>query len=291
MVIARIHAGLGNQMFQYAAGRNLALQKHTKLFLDAWGYETDTFRKFELGKLNVSAPLLSKGRSNWGVRLRRRRYRPISVVLRAIQSPLASTHVKDIEQGFKDGLAGIGGNVYLDGFWQSERYFMGIRELLLREFTFKDAPNLENTKYLSNIVAQNSVCVHIRRGDYVTTPGCQSKHGICPLEYYRAAIAYIQDRITNPVYFVFSDDPAWVSSNFPRLNSMTIISHNVGQNDSEDLRLMMNCRHFIIANSSFSWWGAWLGQSPQKIVIAPKRWYVSPNQSDKDLVPESWIRL
>jgi hypothetical protein len=124
-------------------------------------------------------------------------------LLQAIQSPLACERIADAEQGFDERLAEANGNVYLDGFWQSERYFIGIRELLLKEFSFKEAPSLENSECLSNIASQNSVCVHIRRGDYVTTPGGQSKHGVCPLEYYRAAIACIQDRITDPAFFVF----------------------------------------------------------------------------------------
>ena len=290
-VIVRIHAGLGNQLFQYAMGRSLSLHKRTELFLDAWGYETDTFRKYELGKFNISAQLLSKDQSNWGMQIRRRRYTPLRLLLQAIHSPLAPKGIVDKERGFVEGLAKIKGSIYLDGFWQSELYFSRIRELLLKEFSFKDPPNLENAKCLSNIASQNAVCLHIRRGDYVTTPHGQTKLGFCGLDYYQKAIAYIQDRVFNPAFFIFSDDPTWVSSNFPRLDPMTIVSHNVGQNDSEDLRLMMNCKHFITANSTFSWWAAWLGQFSNKTIIAPKRWYASPKLTDKDLVPEVWIRI
>jgi len=289
--MVRIQGGLGNQMFQYAMARSLSLQMRTELFLDTWDYEMDTFRKYELERFNISARYLSKRRRDWEGQLQRRRYAPLKLLLQAIQSPLGSKHIVDIERGFDERLGKTNGNVYLNGFWQSERYFSGIRELLLREFTFKAAPNHENAKCLSNIVSQNSVCVHIRRGDYITTPHGQNKHGVCPLDYYHKAIAYIQDRLINPAFYIFSDDPAWVSLSFPQLNPMTIVSHNVEKNDSEDLRLMMNCKHFIIANSSFSWWGAWLGQFPNKTVIAPRRWYISPNHSDKDLVPESWIRM
>jgi hypothetical protein len=290
-VTVRIHAGMGNQMFQYAMGKSLSLQKHGDLVLDVSGYETDTFRKYELGRFNISTGLLSRRRKDLETQLRRRLYTPLRWLLRAIRSPLVPRHIADAERGFEGGLADIKGSLYLDGYWQSEKYFRGIRELLLKEFTFKNEPNLENAKCLASITTQNAVCVHIRRGDYVTTPHGQTKHGVCPLDYYRKAIAYIRERTADPVFFIFSDDPSWVASNFQMLNSMTIISHNVGQNDSEDLRLMMNCRHFIIGNSSFSWWAAWLGKLPEKIVIAPARWFVSPNQSDKDLVPTTWVRL
>ena len=149
MVIVKIHAGLGNQMFQYATGRSLALQKHTGLFLDTAGYETDTFRKYELGRFNIFAKFLPK---DWRAREARlksgRRYIPLRLFLRAIQSPLVSKRivVADIEKGFDDRVAKIKGNLYLDGYWQSELYFRGIRELLLKEFTFKDAPNPENAR-------------------------------------------------------------------------------------------------------------------------------------------------
>ena len=258
MVIAKIHAGLGNQMFQYATAKNLSLQRRTSLLLDTLSYETDTFRKYELGKFNISARHLNAvwGKLDWPLTEGRRNL-PVRLFLHAIRSPLVTKKVLvDAEQGFDERLASTTGHLYLEGYWQSELYFTGIRDVLLREFTFKDAPDPENARCLSDIGSQNAVCVHIRRGDYVTTAFGQTKHGICSLDYYRDAVAHIQKRTTNPSFFIFSDDPDWVAANFPRLNRMTIVSHNVGKKDSEDLRLMMNCRHFIIANSSFSWWAA-----------------------------------
>jgi hypothetical protein len=289
-VIVKIHAGMGNQMFQYAMGRSLSLQKQAQLFLDNWGYQTDTRRPYELGRFDLSAGIVSKGRHKCELQFRGS-LKPLRWLLNAIRFPIISKYVEDAEQGFDQKLLLLDQNVYLDGYWQSELYFKGIRDLLLKEFTFKDAPNAENAGCLSSIASQNAVCVHIRRGDYCTNNHYQMKYGVCPLDYYRTAIGYIEQRIIDPAFFIFSDDPPWVHSDFPRRNSMTIVSHNFGRNDSEDLRLMMNCRHFIIANSSFSWWGAWLAQFPQKIVIAPKLWYITPDKSDKDLVPESWVRL
>ncbi len=278
-------------MFQYATGRCLALQKRTPLYLDILEYESGTFRKYELGRFNISTEYINRARKSLTLRWGCRRFALLRRLLHACHSSLAPKYIKDLEHGFDAVLGQTKGSVYLDGYWQSERYFAEIRSVLLKEFTFKDEPNSENAKCLSSIVSQNAVCVHVRRGDYVTTPHGQTKHGVCPLDYYRAAIDYIQERVVDPAFFVFSDDPGWVSSNFPRSNLMSIVSHNAGKNDSEDLRLMMNCRHFIIANSSFSWWAAWLGRFSKKIAIAPRRWFISPNQSDTDLVPESWVRL
>jgi hypothetical protein len=219
------------------------------------------------------------------------RYALLQHLLRAIDSPLVAKCTYDAEQGFDDGLTALKGSTYLDGCWQSDLYFRDIRELLLKEFTFKAAPSLENAKCLSTILAQNAVCVHVRRGDYVTSEIGVTRHGICALDYYHAAAAYIEKRVDKPSFFVFSDDPEWVRSNLSGLHPMTLVSHNVRKDDAEDLRLMINCKHFIIANSSFSWWAAWLGRSSEKIVVAPKRWYLSPAQSEQNLVPESWVRL
>lgn len=293
MIIVKIQAGLGNQMFQYAMGKSLALKKHTKLRLDNWNYRTRLDRNYELWRFNISVPVLGKlSRRIMGSRLiHSPRYAPLQHLLRAIDSPLIAPSVYDAEQGFDEGLSALAGSVYLNGCWQSEHYFRDIRELLLKEFTFKEAPSEENAKCLSTIASQNAVCVHVRRGDYVSTEIGVTRHGVCALDYYRAAASYIDERVNNPWYFIFSDDPEWVSSHLSGFGPMTLVSHNVGKNDAEDLRLMMSCKHFIIANSSFSWWAAWLGQFHGKIVVAPKRWYLSPTQSEKDLVPESWIRL
>jgi len=140
---------------------------------------------------------------------------------------------------------------------------------------------------LARIAVANAVCVHVRRGDYVTS----ERHGLCGLDYYREAMAWLQARMSGLEFFVFSDDPAWVAAHFPRNGAVTLVTHNTGRADAEDLRLMMQCRHFVIANSTFSWWGAWLGQAPGKLVIAPKRWNASEKFSEKDMVPEEWARM
>lgn len=290
MVIVRIKAGLGNQMFQYAAGRSLALQKGTTLLLDKAGYETDTFRKYELTRFKISGETFNGARRTLEMQLQRQSLKPLRSLLETVRFPFVPKYIQDLEDGFDERLTKINGDMYLDGFWQSERYFNSIRDILLNEFTFKDAPDQENSRLLSRIGSCNAVCVHIRRGDYLSSQGL-IKHGVCPLDYYHMGLEYIRQRTTNPAFFVFSDDPAWAASNFSMFDSTTIVSHNVGRNDVEDMRLMMNCRHFIIANSSFSWWSAWLSRNPEKMVVAPKRWVALSTYSDKDRVPENWIRF
>jgi Glycosyl transferase family 11 len=291
MVIVRIKAGLGNQMFQYAVGRSLALQKGTDLVMDNGLYEIDTFRKFELARFKISGKFLSRPRRMLEEQLQRRKLKPLRSVLETIRFPLVPTYIQDLQKGFDRRPEESDRDLYLDGFWQSEQYFKSIRDLLLKDFTFKEDPDPENSRMLSCIDSSNAVCVHIRRGDYVSTASGRERHGVCSMDYYCSALDHIRQRTVDPVFFIFSDDPEWVVSDFPKIESATIVSHNVGRNDIEDMRLMMRCRHFIIANSTFSWWAAWLSRHPGKIVIAPKVWYASPTLSDADLVPENWVRL
>ena len=143
---------------------------------------------------------------------------------------------------------------------------------------------------LDRIHSCNAVSVHVRRGDYVSVAETRERHGTCSLDYYQAGFEHIAARIADPVIFVFSDDPAWVQANLKFPSPTIYVTHNVGKQNYEDLRLMSACRHFIIANSTFSWWGAWLGEGAGKIVIAPKRWGNKPDEMD-DPVPEVWVRL
>nr|VFK65587.1 MAG: Glycosyl transferase family 11 [Candidatus Kentron sp. TUN] len=134
--------------------------------------------------------------------------------------------------------------------------------------------------------------MHIRRGDYVSDKEANTLIGTCSLDYYQRAVRLLQERIeSNPRFYVFSDDPDWVQANLRLDGQMHIVRHNNTDTNFEDLRLMSACSHHIIANSTFSWWGAWLNPSPQKIVIAPARWFKSDKLDDRDLIPSSWLRI
>ena len=135
------------------------------------------------------------------------------------------------------------------------------------------------------------MCVHVRRGDYVTDPFILENVGLCGLEYYQSALDLIRRQVSSPTFFVFSDDPDWTRQNLPVPEPRHFISHNCGVSDHEDLRLMSACKHFVIANSTFSWWGAWLSTHSQKIVIAPKRWFVSAKYPTTDVIPTAWTTL
>lgn len=181
--------------------------------------------------------------------------------------------------------------VYLCGYWQTEKYFVEIAPILREDLTVKQPLGGSNLGMMEKIKACTAVSLHVRRGDYVADPPTASTHGILPLEYYQAAIGLIRERISAPTFFVFSDEIPWVRENL-RVDDAEVVyvDHNSTDTDYEDLRLMSHCQHHIIANSSFSWWGAWLSSYENKIVIAPRKWYAI-DLDTRDLVPESWIRL
>jgi hypothetical protein len=183
------------------------------------------------------------------------------------------------------------GNIYLEGYWQSEKYFVAIRDILLREFAFKYEQDAKSRDITKQIQKTESVSLHIRRGDYVHDPLTNQVHGLCSLEYYQKAVSYITQKIPNCHFYIFSDDHSWVSENFKLDYPFTLVDHNDASRNYEDLRLMSLCRHNIIANSSFSWWGAWLNTNHEKIVCAPKKWFNEPTLDTKDLIPESWVKI
>jgi hypothetical protein len=177
---------------------------------------------------------------------------------------------------FKEELLAVKGDYYLMGVFQSEHYFREYREDLLKDFKLKKELNLpDNLKGI--LKKRNTVSVHIRRTDY------RKIHMTLPAIYYERAKRYIEEKIENPYYLIFTDDPAWVGKNLEFKNSY-LISGNTFQ-DYEELAIMSMCRNNIIANSTFSWWGAWLNQNPDKIVVAPRKWM----GNQKSIVSEEWV--
>ncbi len=183
------------------------------------------------------------------------------------------------------------GSVYLSGYWQSYRYFDNIASILRREFSVRSRQMGDNLAMAQLIASTQSVSLHVRRGDYVSCSLAMRRHGVCPLEYYDAAIRIMADRMNSPHFFIFSDDIPWVQTHIQLQYPCTYVTHNGVANDYEDLRLMSQCKSHIIANSTFGWWGAWLSQAPEKIVIAPRSWFAGLDYNTGDLIPSSWLRL
>jgi Glycosyl transferase family 11 len=292
MVVVNIIGGLGNQMFQYAAGKALALAIHQPLQLDISefsGYELH--QGFELDRVfRCQADMASEvdirqvlgWRSPQGVR---------RVLSRPALQMLCGDHfVVEPHFHYWPGMRSISGSVYLQGYWQSEKYFSDVADVIRADFSFKMPLSEANMQLVAQINNVEAVSLHVRRGDYVANPKTNATHGLCTLEYYRDAVRYISERIKTPEFFVFSDDIEWVKANLKIKHSCHYIDHNHDKESYNDMHLMSLCRHHIIANSSFSWWGAWLNPSPEKIVVAPLEWFANNNVVD-DLFPAGWVTL
>ena len=292
MVITQIIGGLGNQMFRYAVGRALAQHFDRPLRLDISGFPGyDLHQGFELLRVfDCSAQIATESEVRnilgWQYPSRVRR-----VVAR---QALATFRPKDfiVEPYFHywPGIKNVPHDCYLAGYWQSEKYFLDVASEIRKDFTFKAPLTSKNAALAEQIAKVNSVSLHVRRGDYVSHPKTNANHGVCSLDYYRAAIRLISERVERPHFFVFSDDIAWVKDNLRMDFPCQYVEHNQGADSFNDMRLMSLCQHQIIANSSFSWWGAWLNKYPEKIVIAPKKWFANSNNV-KDLFPQTWVTL
>lgn len=289
MFVIQLMGGLGNQMFQYAAGRALSLKRNTPFvvdFDDPYIYAKRSFGLdvFNLEYQNATGSQLSKSK-------------PKTKVMRRLYKWTGNDPDKYLYREKKDfhyqpELFTCPDESYISGFWQSEKYFADIADTIRQDFDFKADPSDANKEWLSKIKRVNAVSIHIRRGDYVSVAHTNQLHGTCDLDYYQKAIDTIAGKVDNPVFFCFSDDIDWVKENLKTDHEMHYVDSNISPGSGhEDMRLMSNCKHHIIANSSFSWWGAWLNPNKDKVVIAPKKWLNSSEIIVKDLIPDSWIKL
>lgn len=291
MIIVRIIGGLGNQMFQYAAGRRLAATHGTMLKLDLSDFKHYNLHDYGLSAFGIkefiATPeeiqvLKEPESSSLKKKLNKFLRRP---------SKLGRTHILEKQYHFDPEILAMHDSVYLDGYWQSEKYFLDIADIIKNEFTVTSPQTDKNMELARQLTSCESVSLHVRRGDYVADAKTNTIHGTCDLDYYARCIERLAKKIHHPCFFIFSDDPEWAERNLKIPYPTTFITHNGPERNYEDLRLMSQCRHHIIANSSFSWWGAWLGQHRDTIVYTPKRWFNSPSFNTKDLIPETWARI
>lgn len=291
MVISNILGGLGNQMFQYAVGRALAHRRGDELKLDISEFESYTLRQFELDVFNVKAAIASPSE------IERLKYQKPALALRILSyifrkdSAYGRHYYREKFYQFDPDVLTLQGDVYLFGYWQTEKYFSDYEQGLRQEFTLKTPLSRESEYFKNQILAEeHAVALHIRRGDYVTNATTNSYHGLCSLEYYKEAVTYIEQHVTSPHFFIFSDDLAWAKEHLDFIGEVTFVELSDAP-DHEEMYLMSQCHHNIIANSSFSWWGAWLNENRKKIVIAPKQWFTDASINTDDLISEGWIRL
>jgi hypothetical protein len=288
VIITEINGGLGNQMFQYAAGRALAIKSNTALKLDISAMRKYDLRKFELDRFNISATVAKTP----DLPLSRRRDPVARLLQRVFPGRGAEKVIAETGMRFNADIIASGDNTYLSGYWQSEKYFLAVADVIRKDFSLKSAMSDRRRDILRQInAAEIPVSLHVRRGDYVSNPKANAVHGTCAPEWYHRAMTRMEDRLGDVTYFVFSDDPAWARANLPTLNKIHFIDPADDGRDAEDMHLMAACRAHIVANSTFSWWGAWLNPREDKHVIAPREWFKSPAHDATDLVPERWERL
>ena len=288
----KLVGGLGNQLFQYAVARAVAQRNNVPLKLDLSSLEGDPLRKYGLHHFNINASIASRAEVGRLSKVARKGVRKRIHKLIHGSSPYYRRSVlRERSPRFDPNITKATGEVYLVGYWQSEKYFKDIEQLLRTELTLRHTKSPANRK-MSHVINQTeSVSVHVRQGDYISNPVANQVHGTCSLEYYQAAIERIAETVKRPHFFVFSDDSEWAKENLRFKYPVVHVTHNGEENDYEDLRLMSHCKYHIIANSSFSWWGAWLSNFPGKIVIAPQKWFVDASRDTGDLLPASWIQL
>ncbi|MDC1458625.1 alpha-1,2-fucosyltransferase [Burkholderiaceae bacterium] len=292
MIIANIIGGLGNQMFQYATARAISLELGTSLRLDISGYDKYKLHQgFELQRIfnstiEIASEMDRRIVLGWQSTTFSRK-----LLLRQRMAWLRSKSFV-IEPHFQywQGLAEIPNDCYLMGYWQSEKYFSLAEARIRTDFSFKLPLQNKNAEVARKILQANSVSLHVRRGDYATKPQTTATHGLCTLDYYGQSIQYVAERVQQPKFFIFSDDIAWARDNLNISHQCQYVDVNQGEESYNDMRLMSMCNHHIIANSSFSWWGAWLNPKRDKIVVAPKNWFADKTDAI-DLLPQSWIKL
>lgn len=285
-IIVKIKGGMGNQMFQYAIGLSLYKKTGRNVVYDTSFYHQkhliETGWPYALSHFRCNPVILEqKGIKHIYLHL-------LGKITRIFPN-ICSTYIRDSTIDKLESIINKKRDIYLDGYWQNEKYFKKYEPEIKNKFIVTDNIDETNQYWINTINNTNSVCLHVRRGDYVSNPLANKFHGTCSLEYYNSAVNYMNSHLSNPVYYVFSDDMKWVKENIPIDGQVCYMDHNDSSKNYDDLRLMYSCKHFIIANSSFSWWGAWLSQNPDKIVIAPKRW--NNDAVQPDIVPERWMRL
>lgn len=290
MIKVILSGGLGNQMFEYAAGRALSIHHNTELSIDLYLLKKKTkatTRHYELSVFDIKPPIRT------------------SILNKIAVKVFGTMHSKTIKKSFLNRLgifrdekaqyydtkfANLPKDMTLFGYFQNENYFKEISQQLKVDFTFRTPLTGKNDKIRHKIEQENSVSIHIRRGDYINT---NTNLPILDLSYYKKAIEYIISEIDNPYFFIFSDGIEWVKINLDLSNlNHEFIDWNKNEHSYIDMQLMSLCKNNIIANSSFSWWAGWLNNNPDKMVIAPRKWYKGDTGIYPDgFLPKEWITL
>lgn len=291
-ITAQIQGGLGNQLFQYATAKALSIRLKRALQLDiSWfshHWEDVTPRHFLLPELRIDYELTNHVQTIQSPKRWRR------IAQRFL--PLNPYFLKDRPFRFNSDLNTFkpytSQDIYLMGYWQSYHYFNAIRDLLIMEIRPAGALSDHYQEYLEKILRRPSAMVHIRRGDYVHLPFAAKIHGFLGLDYYQKGFDLLLASDPNTHFFVFSDDLKWAKDHLPRQDNICFVE-SIGEKNApvQELFLMSQCQKHLIANSSLSWWGAWLSNSKVPLIIAPKYWTTDRNKNWDDLLPQHWQKI
>ena len=280
MIIIKIKGGLGNQLFQYAVGRALALHHRLPLKLDLTIFKTYKLHRYLLDQFAIQADIATedeiiklKGRNN-----------VLFSALRKAGLVKRKSYLKEKRSSYFDASVFKNDDVYLDGYWQNELYFSDIREELLRDLTSISSMSELGVVYMEGIKKSNSVSLHVRRGNYLNL----KNFNVLDINYYMKAVEYMRKNVEKPTFYIFSDDLEWCKNSLGFLDNCIFVDST--KTEIDDLKLMSFCKHNIIANSSFSWWGAWLNQNCKKTVIAPKGWLLN-DPGSSNVILSDWVKM
>ncbi len=290
MIIVQLKGGLGNQLFQYAAGLSLALHHGVEVKVDTTllqkpDEQIGTLRSFDLQQF-VAAPLVATTNELDEF------YHPsfLKKMAEKLLPPYKRSIYKEAAFTYDNNFFSAANHLYLKGYRQSEKYFKRIEPSIKKQFVLKPNSLIHLNENAIPLQQSNSVSIHIRRGDY-NNKEVQDYHGVLDKQYFQTAIDHINKEVKGASFFIFSDDIDWVKQELVFDKPVRYISNDVTKTHFEDFYLMQHCKHNIISNSTFSWWAAWLNPNLNKTIIAPKKWFNNAPLNTKDLIPESWMRL
>lgn len=288
--IVNIIGGIGNQMFQYAFA--LSLKKHfpeEEILIDTSHFNGYGLHNgFEIDRVFGAELRVASGKELRKVTY----YTPNYKISRLLRKYLGykKTEYKEprLFTYWGDEIYLRLGDTYFEGSWQNEKYFENCKDDIVRAFHFRGSISKRNQVIFNKLMSENSIGIHVRRGDYLQE---DSYKNICDLPYYQNAIAYIKDLFNDASFYIFSNDSKWCRENLlPLCGNATVVDWNSGSDSWVDMMLLSNCKHNIIAHSSFSWWAAWLNQNHNKVVISPTGWFNKEGITDSPQLP-NWVKL